>query len=178
MTSRVARRWILSSWFKSALSVGTLASIAYSRCGRTKAQYSGIHAVLDSSQKDLRAMNSNRLPVFAASLQWVDEVKVLSRGTPKGIRWLASAEEKDGERGGRFPTMRHAHLLGLIGRSHFPAQAQKEESEDRRRLDWDRGNTIFSSSAKRKSESPRATGRSFIYNRKCTGPMTDFGKRH
>ncbi len=38
--------------------------------------------------------------------------------------------EKDGESGGRFPTVRHAHLLGLIGRSHFPAQAQGEESED------------------------------------------------
>ncbi len=47
--------------------------------------------------------------------------------------------------------MRHAHLLGLIGRSHFSAQAQAEESEDRRRLDWDRGYTIFTSSAKRKA---------------------------
>ncbi len=41
-----------------------------------------------------------------------------------------SAAEKDGESGGRFPTVRHAHLLGLIGRSHFSAQAQTEESED------------------------------------------------
>ncbi len=93
-------------------------------------------------------MNSNRLAVFAASLQWVDEVKVLSRGTPRGIRWLASTEEKDGERGGRFPTVRHEHLLGLIGRSYFSAQAQAEESEYRRRLDWDRWYTIFTSSAK------------------------------
>ncbi len=31
LTSRVARRWTLSSWFISALSVGALASIAYSR---------------------------------------------------------------------------------------------------------------------------------------------------
>ncbi len=38
LTSRVARRWTLSSWFISAFSVGALASIAYSRCGRTKAQ--------------------------------------------------------------------------------------------------------------------------------------------
>ncbi len=35
-----------------------------------------------------------------------------------------------GESGGRFPTVRHAHVLGLIGRSHFPAEAQAEESED------------------------------------------------
>ncbi len=69
-----------------------------------------------------------------------------------------SAAEKDGERGGRFPTVRYEHLLGLIGRSHFPAQSQAEEREERRRLDWDRGNTIFTSSAKRKAESPRAAG--------------------
>ncbi len=51
-----------------------------------------------------------------------------------GNRWSVSAEEKDGERGERFPTVRHEHLLGLIGRSHFPAQAQAEEREDRRQL--------------------------------------------
>ncbi len=49
-----------------------------------------------------------------------------------------SAAENDGESEGRFPTVRHAHLLGLIGRSQFSALAQAEESEDRRRLDWDR----------------------------------------
>ncbi len=98
-------------------------------------------------------MNSKRLAVFAASLQWADAVKVVSRGTPRsrtsvtsGIRWSVSAAEKDGESGGRFPTVRHGHFLGLIGGSHFPAQAQAEESEERRRLDWDRGNTIFTSS--------------------------------
>ncbi len=95
-------------------------------------------------------MNSKRLAVFAASVQWADAVKVMSRGTPRsrtsvtwGIQWSVSAVEKDGESGGRFPTVRHAHLLGLIGRSHFSAQVQTEESEDRRRLDWDRGYTIF-----------------------------------
>ncbi len=67
--------------------------------------------------------------------------------------------------------MRHAHLLGLIGRCHFSAQA--EESEDRRRLDWDREYTIFTSSVKRKAESPRAAGRSFMYNRKSNGPITE-----
>ncbi len=69
-------------------------------------------------------------------MQWADALKVVSRGTPRsrtlvtwGIWWLVSAVEKDGESEGRFPTVRHAHLLGLTGRSHFPAQAQAEESE-------------------------------------------------
>ncbi len=73
-------------------------------------------------------MNSKSLAVFAASMQWADAVKALSRGTPRsqtsvtwGIRWSLSAAEKDGESGGRFPMVRHVHLLGLIGRSHFPA---------------------------------------------------------
>ncbi len=55
--------------------------------------------------------------------------------------------------------MRHDDLLGLIGRSHSPAQAQAEEREERRRLDLDRGNAIFTSFAKRKAESLRAVGR-------------------
>ncbi len=119
--------------------------------------------VFDSSQKDLRAMNSKRLAVFAASMQGTDELKVVSRGTPRSrtsvtwrIRWSVSVAEKDGESGGRLPTVWHAHLLGLIGRSYFSAQAQAEESEDRRRLGWDRGYIIFTSPAKRKVESPRA----------------------
>ncbi len=64
-------------------------------------------------------------------MQWADAVKVVSRGTPRsqalvtlGIRWSEFAAEKDGESGGRFPTVRHAHLLGLIGKSHFPTHAQ------------------------------------------------------
>ncbi len=42
-------------------------------------------------------MNSKRLAVFAASLQWADGVKVVSRGTPRsrtsvtlGMRWSVS----------------------------------------------------------------------------------------
>ncbi len=65
-----------------------------------------MNAVFDSSQKDLRTMNSKRLAVFAASLQWTDAVKVVSRGTPRsrtsvtcGIRWSVSAAENDGESG-------------------------------------------------------------------------------
>ncbi len=53
-------------------------------------------------------MNSNIHAVFAASLQWADAVKVVSRGTPRSrtsvtwrIRWSVSAAEKDGEKGGR-----------------------------------------------------------------------------
>ncbi len=46
-------------------------------------QFSGINAVLGSSQKDLRIMKSNRLAVFAVSLQWADAVKVVSRATPQ-----------------------------------------------------------------------------------------------
>ncbi len=125
-------------------------------------------------------MERNRLAVFAASLQWAGVVKVVSRGTPRswtsatcGIRWSVSAAEKGEERGGRFQALRHAHLLGLIGRSHLSAQAQAEESEDRRWLDWDRGYTISTTSAKRKAESPRAVGRSFMYNRKSNGPITE-----
>ncbi len=111
-------------------------------------------------------MNSKRLAVFAASMQWADAVKVVSRGTPRsrasvtwGIRWTVSAAENDGERGGRFPTVRHKHLMGLICRSHFHAQAQAEERGERRRLDWNRGSTVLTSSAKRKAEFPRAAGR-------------------
>ncbi len=84
-------------------------------------------------------MNSKRLAVFTASMQWADAVKVVSRGTLRsrtsvtwGIRWPVSAAKNDGESGGRFPTVRHAHLLGLIGRSYFPAQAHAAESEERR----------------------------------------------
>ncbi len=58
-------------------------------------------------------MNSKRLAVFAASMQWADAVKVVSRGTRRsrtsviwGIRWTVSGAEKDGESGGRFPTVR------------------------------------------------------------------------
>ncbi len=62
-------------------------------------------------------MKNNRLGEFAASLQWADAVKVVSRGTPRsrrsvtwGIQWSVSAAEKDGERGGRFSTVRHENF--------------------------------------------------------------------
>ncbi len=67
LTSRVARCWTLSSWFISARSVGALAPTAYSRCGRTMAQYSGTNAVLENSQKDLRTIKSNRIRIIAAA---------------------------------------------------------------------------------------------------------------
>ncbi len=82
-----------------------------------------------------------------------------------------SASEKDGESEGRFPTVRHEHLLGFICMSHFPALTQPEESEERRWLDWDRGNTIFTLSTKKKQNHREFS--SFIYNRKSNGPMTE-----
>ncbi len=55
-------------------------------------------------------MKSKHLAVFAASLQWADAVKVVSRRTPRsrtlvtcGSRWSVSAAEKDGERGREVP---------------------------------------------------------------------------
>ncbi len=65
-----------------------MASIAYSRCGRTMAQYSGIKTAFDSSEKDRRTKNRNHLAVFAASLQYTDEVNVVPRGT---LRFQANA---------------------------------------------------------------------------------------
>ncbi len=65
--------------------------------------------------------------------------------------------------------MRYEHLLGLIGRSHSPAQAQAEESEERRRLDWDRGNTIFTSSAKRKADHRERQADYLYITEKVTG---------
>ncbi len=95
-------------------------------------------------------MASNRHAVFEASLQWPAAIKVVTRGAQRSrtsvtwaIWWSVSAAVKDGERGGIFPTMRHDYLLGLIDRSRFSAHDQAEESEERRRLDCNRGNTIF-----------------------------------
>ncbi len=66
-------------------------------------------------------MKGNHLAVFAASLQCTDEAKVMSRDTTRsltlvtwGILWTVSASEQDGERGGRFPSVRHENSLGLI----------------------------------------------------------------
>ncbi len=104
--------------------------LPYFRCGRTMAQYGRINAASDKSSQDQRKMKSNRLFVFAASLQCTGEVKVVSSAARSrtsvtwGVWWLASAPEKDGKMGGYFPAVRHEHSLGLIGRSHSPAQAQ------------------------------------------------------
>ncbi len=50
---------------------------------RTMAQHSGMNAFLNSSRKDLRTLKSNRFAVLGVHLQWVDAVKVVSRGTPR-----------------------------------------------------------------------------------------------
>ncbi len=74
LNSRVARRWTLSSWFISDLSVGHwVGSIAYSRCGCTMAQSSGVKAALDSSGENLHTMRS----------KCSDEIKIVSRGAPR-----------------------------------------------------------------------------------------------
>ncbi len=57
---------------------------------------------MDSSQKDLRIMNSNYLAVFAASLQWADVVKVVPRGTPRSrtsVTWGTVAIRNGGGEG-------------------------------------------------------------------------------
>ncbi len=97
---------------------------------------------LEAHRKVAGPYKSNRLAIFLASLQCTDEVKGMSRGTPRswtsvtwGIWWLASAAEIDGERERRFPTVRHEYLLRLIGRSHSYAMAQVEERDERRRFD-------------------------------------------
>ncbi len=112
-----------------------------------------VNAVLESLQKDPLTMDSNRLAADLGN--------------------SVSTAEKDGESVGRFPSVRHEYLLGLIGRPHFPAQAQVEEREDRRRFDWDRWSTILMAFAKRRAESPSAAGRSVIYNRKSNWPKTE-----
>ncbi len=71
--------------------------------------------------------HEKQLSIAVATLQCTDGVKVVLRGTLRsrtpltwGIWWLASAAEEDGERGWRFPTVRHE--------SHSPSQAQAEET--------------------------------------------------
>ncbi len=95
----------------------------------------------DNSVKDRRTMKVSLLAVFAAPLQITDKMKIVPMGTSRsrtsvtwGIWRLASAAENDGEKEGKFPPGRHEHLLGLIGRSHSPAQVQAKEREERRWL--------------------------------------------
>ncbi len=58
-------------------------SIAYSRFGHTMAHYSGINATSDKSENGQRKTKNNRLDVFAASLQHIDKVTFVSRGTSR-----------------------------------------------------------------------------------------------
>ncbi len=144
-----------------------------------------MNAVFDTSQKDLRTKNRKRLVVFAASMQRADAVKVASRGPPRsrtsvtwGIRWSVSAVEKDGESGGRFPTVRHAHLLGLIGRSHFPAKAQAEEMGIEGDLIEIVG-TPFSRHLQKGKENHRERWGDYLYiTEKVMGQRLNLGERH
>ncbi len=73
----------------------------------------------------------------------------------------------------RFIILRHEHLLRFIARSHSIVLVQTKERVERMWLDWDRGNTIFTLSAKSEVESLRPAGRSFIYDRNSNGPMAE-----
>ncbi len=62
------------------------------------AQYSGIKVAFGNSEKDRRTMNNNRLAVCAASLQCIDEEKVVSCLSMAvfgvGREWILYAETK------------------------------------------------------------------------------------
>ncbi len=80
----------------------------------------GVVADLDNSVKDRRTMKISRLTEFATARQCTDEVIVGSRGTPRSqtsvtwwIWWLASAAEKDGERGEGYITVYFKLLINL-----------------------------------------------------------------
>ncbi len=75
-------------WLISPLCVGALASIAYSRWGRTMVQYSGINAGSDNSKKGRRTVKRNRLTLFAVFLQCTDEVKVVWRGDACSLKFV------------------------------------------------------------------------------------------
>ncbi len=65
---RAARRWLIS-----ALRVGELAPIAYSRCARTRAEYRGIRADVEYVQKMIE-----RPGIAIVSLQCTVKVEVVS----------------------------------------------------------------------------------------------------
>ncbi len=75
------------------------------------AQYSGINAILDSPQKDLR------LAVFAAT----DEVKVVSRGTPPPPQ--VSGVGESGEFGVWRLPWRKGEVIGFTFTSRFHIKA-------------------------------------------------------
>ncbi len=82
----------------------------------------------------------NSAALFTASLTSTDVVNVVPhhlRAWPGGFgdgRLPPKRPRKVG-RGGKFPKIRHEHLLGLFGRSHSPAQVQEDEREERRLSD-------------------------------------------
>ncbi len=99
-------------------------------------QHSGVNIVLDCLENKRLTMNSIRLTVIAASHQCTDEVNVVSRGTPRALTQLTVGIET-------------LALLGFIGRSHLMGQAQAEEKEERKRLEPDLVDTIFTLHARR-----------------------------
>ncbi len=78
---------VFSSWLISALRVGALASITYSRCGRTMSQYSQIKADIDSSVKDR--------PLCSALPRWKSRQRVGNKlsthcPTKRSNKWRCS----------------------------------------------------------------------------------------
>ncbi len=61
-----------------------------------------IKAALDNYGKDQWIMNSNRIAVFAASMQCTDEVKVVSRGTPRSQTPVTGEFKRRKENGKRM----------------------------------------------------------------------------
>ncbi len=102
----------------SRMILGHWRSNCYLKTG-SMAQYSGIKADVYLSVHHAWQSLCCIRSFYAVHCRGKSRLKVWTSMT-WGIRWLASAEVKDGERGGRFPTVRQEHLFGLIGRSHFP----------------------------------------------------------
>ncbi len=124
---------------------------------------SGMNAALDKWEKDWWTMNSNRLAVFAIFLaQWRGESRVKGNYLVSDVRHkgdlmigVCSKKVKKMNGGSQQWDINTFWLIGLIGRSHSPAQAQAEERQGRKRLGWGSGNTIFTSSAKKEKQNHR-----------------------
>ncbi len=70
--------------------------------------------------------------------------------------------KKSEETRGMFATVGYAIWLEFIGRSFFPHQGHVREREEAMRLDWNRGHTIFMSTANKESTTTES-GRQIIY---------------
>ncbi len=85
-------------------------------------------------------------------MQWWDEIRVKGNSQISDVDdqndWMVGVcHGKTQRSGGMYQTVRREYLLGLIGRFQF----QVREKDSRMWLDWIRGNTISTSSAKKES---------------------------